>query len=55
MSNITTFNIETDQIGLKVVQRKGKKIVRESYVISKKDAEKVRNQFINEFWGNQLN
>ena len=55
LKGVTLFTVECDSIGWKAVVTRDKQIVKQSYALDAIDAQKVRDMFVNEFWGNQLN
>ena len=54
---VTLFTVERDDIGWKAVVRRDDKVIKERYAPgdSREVADSYRTQFINQFWGNQLN
>ena len=55
LKGVTLFTVECDSIGWKAVVTRDKKIIKESYALDAMQAQTVRDMFVNEFWGNQLN
>lgn len=55
LKGVTLFTVECDSIGWKAVVTRDKQVVKESYALDAGDAQRVRDMFVNEFWGNQLN
>lgn len=52
---ITRFFIVHDIDGIKVIQIRNDQIIKMRYALDEKDAQIIRNQFVNEFWGFALN
>lgn len=55
LKGVTLFTVECDSIGWKAVVTRDKTIIKQSYALDAIDAQKVRDMFVNEFWGNRLN
>lgn len=48
---ITTFEITNDKKGILVSQKRGGKVIRETYAVDDRDAKLIRIAWVNEFWG----
>jgi len=53
--NVTTFEKEQENGHWKVVVRRDGKFIRETYCLTEEHADILRGQFIDLFWGKQLN
>lgn len=53
--SLTTFEKEQENGHWKVVVRRDGKFIRETYCLTEEHADILRGQFIDLFWGKQLN